>query len=283
MDRAHLEVLGGADRAVVDLADRPVTLGRHGGNDVAFPADVTLSARHAVIAPSPDGWAVHDLDSVNGTYVNGMRVLGTHALRPGDQITIGSATIAFRTSASLAVPPPAAPPLAPPPGYLGAGEEWGAGAVPSAVPIVPPAVRPPSGPPPTAPAPPPAAAPAVERRESGPGEVIGIARDIQVRKSQTAEDALVFRIDRYDGGGNRLPSVAVHFRDYRDGHISEGEEVRVSGTWRHGTLRAKRIVNLATNADVRRGGGWQRVVGVIMIVLVLTFIVGIAVSGFLGG
>jgi len=52
------------------------------------------SRRHAEIVPSASGWLVRDLDSTNGTFVNGERV-GERLLQPGDRIEIGSDAITF--------------------------------------------------------------------------------------------------------------------------------------------------------------------------------------------
>lgn len=49
-----------------------------------------VSGRHATIRPlASGGWEICDLDSRNGTYINGQRLMGCKALQPGDRISLG--------------------------------------------------------------------------------------------------------------------------------------------------------------------------------------------------
>ena len=69
------------------LANLVSTIGRVEGNDVVADDD-SVSRRHAEIRKSGRGYVVRDLNSANGTYVNGERI--TEApLRPGDVIKFG--------------------------------------------------------------------------------------------------------------------------------------------------------------------------------------------------
>ena len=62
-------------------------VGRVEGNEVVIDDD-SVSRRHAEVRKSGPGYAVRDLNSANGTYVNGERV--TEApLRPGDVVKFG--------------------------------------------------------------------------------------------------------------------------------------------------------------------------------------------------
>jgi len=67
----------------------PVTVGRGGQNDLVLGGDDFASARHARIEARGDGVWVQDLDSTNGTYVNGARVMGAQRLDPGDVLRVG--------------------------------------------------------------------------------------------------------------------------------------------------------------------------------------------------
>ena len=67
----------------------PVTIGRGGQNDLVLDGDEFASARHARIEARTDGVWVQDLDSTNGTYVNGSRVEDAQLLAPGDVLRVG--------------------------------------------------------------------------------------------------------------------------------------------------------------------------------------------------
>ena len=75
------------DEFAVDSA--PVTVGRGGQNDLVLAGDDFASARHARIETRGDGVWVQDLDSTNGTYVNGTRVAGAQRLDAGDVLRVG--------------------------------------------------------------------------------------------------------------------------------------------------------------------------------------------------
>ena len=64
------------------------TIGRE-GCDVLLP-DPDVSRRHAVVLDTTSGPALHDLDSTNGTFVNGRRIRDAHRLRAGDVVQFGN-------------------------------------------------------------------------------------------------------------------------------------------------------------------------------------------------
>src|SRR3954462_11481622 len=70
-----------------------VTLGSHEGNTVVV-AQPTVSRFHARLELDPVGYLLTDLDSTNGTFVNGMRVLQAY-LEPGARIALGDAEVTF--------------------------------------------------------------------------------------------------------------------------------------------------------------------------------------------
>jgi hypothetical protein len=71
------------------LNSAPVTVGRGGQNDLVLNGDEFASARHARIEARGDGVWVQDLDSTNGTYVNGARVVGAQRVNAGDVVRVG--------------------------------------------------------------------------------------------------------------------------------------------------------------------------------------------------
>jgi signal transduction histidine kinase len=67
--------------------DEPQLIGR---SSEALPlADQTISRRHAELTPDDGKWYLHDLQSSNGTFVNGQRVTRPRLLEIGDQIRTG--------------------------------------------------------------------------------------------------------------------------------------------------------------------------------------------------
>ncbi|MFN2241590.1 MAG: FHA domain-containing protein [Anaerolineae bacterium] len=101
-----------------DIGAAPVTIGRQDQCEVQVPG-TWVSRRHARIAWTGTGYIVEDLGSTNGTFVNGERVSGPRALRPGDRLQLGE-QVEFAFDARLAAPVPketALPSAAPPQPY----------------------------------------------------------------------------------------------------------------------------------------------------------------------
>lgn len=70
-----------------------VGVGRAPESDV-FLDDVTVSRRHAEFRRGAEGWSVRDVGSLNGTYVNRVRV-DDQRLRGGDEVQIGKFRFVF--------------------------------------------------------------------------------------------------------------------------------------------------------------------------------------------
>jgi hypothetical protein len=68
-------------------AQTEMLIGRHHRCDVVL-LDLTVSRRHAQLRFRDGRWILQDLESTNGTRVNGFRV-GRCELRPGDRVAIG--------------------------------------------------------------------------------------------------------------------------------------------------------------------------------------------------
>jgi ABC transport system ATP-binding/permease protein len=64
------------------------TIGRANDNDIVIQ-DVLASRHHAFLVDSPLGLEIRDANSINGTFVNGVRV-GSAVLSEGDVVTIGN-------------------------------------------------------------------------------------------------------------------------------------------------------------------------------------------------
>lgn len=82
------------------LLDRDViTVGRHPESDI-FLDDITVSRRHAEFRRDGQRFWVHDVGSLNGTYVNGSRA-DDQMLSTGDEVQVGK----FKLVAFVAEPP----------------------------------------------------------------------------------------------------------------------------------------------------------------------------------
>lgn len=78
----------------VDLTGEVTVAGRSDDSDIVLD-DISVSRQHAVFQRTASGRiTVRDLNSLNGTYVNGTRVEES-VLRSGDEIQIGKFKIAF--------------------------------------------------------------------------------------------------------------------------------------------------------------------------------------------
>jgi Inner membrane component of T3SS, cytoplasmic domain len=80
------------------LNSAPLTLGRGGQNDLVLTGDEFASARHARIEVRGDGVWVQDLESTNGTYVNGSRIAGAQRLDAGDVLRVGETDLRVEES-----------------------------------------------------------------------------------------------------------------------------------------------------------------------------------------
>ncbi len=78
--------------------DRPVlTVGRHQENDIVID-HMGVSGTHARVTVDGQSVILTDLQSTNGTYVNGRRVTEVE-LRPNDWISIGKHILTFKAGA----------------------------------------------------------------------------------------------------------------------------------------------------------------------------------------
>jgi pSer/pThr/pTyr-binding forkhead associated (FHA) protein len=80
----------------VELSTDRSAIGRAEENDISLDQDGTASHMHAVLERFPAGWAITDLGSSNGTWVNGERIWSPRRLRHGDEIRVGQTRVIFR-------------------------------------------------------------------------------------------------------------------------------------------------------------------------------------------
>src|SRR4051812_9240323 len=93
MDQPLLNLVTEAGAQKVVVGEKPVTIGRLADNVIVL-SDVQASRFHAVIGKSQGGYVVKDLDSRNGTRLNGQPVKAAK-LNPGDVVAIGTTEIRF--------------------------------------------------------------------------------------------------------------------------------------------------------------------------------------------
>jgi transcriptional regulator with GAF, ATPase, and Fis domain len=92
-DQPLLIVLAGPSRGSTTAVDRPVTIGRDQASTLCIH-DLTLSRHHCRIEAENGELILRDLDSRNGTLVNGLPVR-THRLMDGDEIRAGASALLF--------------------------------------------------------------------------------------------------------------------------------------------------------------------------------------------
>jgi S1-C subfamily serine protease len=107
--RVELRITSGSRAGQRELFDKSViSIGRHPLNDLRFDPerDPDASSRHAEIRILGDKATLHDLDSTNGTFVNGQRVAGERALFDGDLMSFGreGPAVEFHAVAAVAAP-----------------------------------------------------------------------------------------------------------------------------------------------------------------------------------
>lgn len=77
------------------------TLGRSSANELCYAEDAGLSRQHLALEREGDDWVVRDLNSKNGTFVNGNRLTAPHHMTADDRITAGHLTLEFADRAPL--------------------------------------------------------------------------------------------------------------------------------------------------------------------------------------
>lgn len=86
-----------------DLPEGVTQLGRADENDIVLSGDL-ISRRHARVRVSGDQLIAEDLNSRNGTRINGDPLQGTRILRAGDTLIVGENTLAVRQRPQVAAP-----------------------------------------------------------------------------------------------------------------------------------------------------------------------------------
>lgn len=77
------------------LDRRELRIGRAPNNDFVLDDDY-VSSQHARIQKVEEGWLLQDLNSTNGTYVDGARIGAPVSIKSDMQIRIGKTTFELR-------------------------------------------------------------------------------------------------------------------------------------------------------------------------------------------
>ncbi len=85
-------VRGRSETNTLRLMDGVNSIGRHDDCLIRIRSS-QVSRRHCELHLDSGKLLVRDLGSSNGTFVNGKRVLGQQALKPGDVLTVGGVTL----------------------------------------------------------------------------------------------------------------------------------------------------------------------------------------------
>ena len=94
---SRLEVVAGMEAKSFGLTKAKYVVGRAAGNDIQLPED-SVSSRHAQLEKTGGSWRLTDLQSTNGTFVNGRRIDSVE-LKPGDRIRFGDVGVKFSEDA----------------------------------------------------------------------------------------------------------------------------------------------------------------------------------------
>jgi pSer/pThr/pTyr-binding forkhead associated (FHA) protein len=79
----------------IDLPPEQLTIGRSSESGLVIRDDYT-STHHARLMLWDQNWVIQDLDSTNGTFLDGTRVTQPTAVLPGTPVTIGTTTFELR-------------------------------------------------------------------------------------------------------------------------------------------------------------------------------------------
>jgi two-component system cell cycle response regulator len=85
---------------LIPLDAAPIRVGRGENNNVVF-SDASVSGEHARLERMGANWALSDVGSRHGTFVNEVRLEGTRILRPHDKVRFGRVIVAFLSGADV--------------------------------------------------------------------------------------------------------------------------------------------------------------------------------------
>jgi pSer/pThr/pTyr-binding forkhead associated (FHA) protein len=113
---ATIEVSGPLSHDFMVLEGERCSIGKSTDADYVIGSDPAISRIHVMLERIGGAWMIRDLNSLNGTFVNGHRLFGERPLRDGDEVHIGRTRLLYRdrvdpkeTTETLAPPPSVTP------------------------------------------------------------------------------------------------------------------------------------------------------------------------------
>ncbi len=147
----RLEVISGNAAGTTITVEDELVIGRHASGAGRLSEDVELSRQHARVSREVTGdYAIEDLGSSNGTFVNGLRIQSPRLLSLGDSIETGATTLVVREIVqpepveSSSNPPEPPSPVLSVPTVSGRSPVAQPAAMPSPAPVEPASQTPPS-------------------------------------------------------------------------------------------------------------------------------------------
>jgi len=77
------------------LDQNSITVGSAPSNSIVLD-DPAVAGRHLLLRRRGAEWMLEPLVATGPVYLNGIRIIGKHAVRPGDQFEVGSAAFGLR-------------------------------------------------------------------------------------------------------------------------------------------------------------------------------------------
>jgi hypothetical protein len=88
------------DGTMHPLLEEEETIGRTPANSIAL-RDASVSAHHARVVRTPEGFLIEDVGSRNGTYINSEKVSEKRLLADGDLVRLGKIILTFNLAAEV--------------------------------------------------------------------------------------------------------------------------------------------------------------------------------------
>jgi len=99
-DPQMVATLTADDGTMHPLLEEEATIGRTPANDIALP-DASVSAKHARVVRTVEGFVIEDVGSRNGTFINSEKLAEKRLLADGDLVRLGKIILTFNLAADV--------------------------------------------------------------------------------------------------------------------------------------------------------------------------------------